>query len=1003
MDRRAVSVTPDGCVTAPQRVLVVLAPGPEGPWAVPVEPAAELAPEKPTDSAEVTNRPDTWYARTATTNRPPPRGPSRGLGRGGPDRFAPEDACGRARGVTVRTRRRVGLAALTAALATLPAACGESASTDPSALPARLVALSPEVDTVFTGERADPPVAVRVESALGDPVEGIPVRFLLLTEGTGTINAMAVSSREGIAESDFRAAGDPGEARIRADVPSAGKVRALEFRVVVVPATTVALSALGGDGQEAEVGSQLPLPFTVRAETPGGSPAGGVAVAWTVSGNPASARLTADTSFTDEEGRARTLLTLGSEAREYTVTAHAAAEVASDTVRFTARGAVSASGTLRLDSVRPLPLVAGEEATAFGVGFPATPGPVEVRVEGESAEVLETAADRVRFTVPAFGDRCLPARPVGVRVLASGEASNGEMADLLPHDPAVELAVGEALTLVAPDLGCLQLPAGDGPREYWLAVQSASRRPGGRAPVRLLLRSGEDLGFRRPAAFVSGRGIDPDVRAVAEASWRPELELRANARRELERRRIAPSAAPRLRRRAGTEPARPIEVPAVGDTLRFTFPVADDLTTSCADTSTVIHGVVRATGSHVALVEDVEAPADGFGPTDWTELRNAIDGIVFPTDTAYFGTPADIDGNGRVLIVLTPAVNRLTPRGSETGIGGFFLPLDLAASTSDGPGVPGPNGEPCPASNEGEIIYLAVADPQGRHGDPIEVARARRNALGLTAHELQHLINAERRVFSGQGGFERREELWLDEGLAHLAEEVAGLRAAELAVRQNLGFAPFAATRTALDLFNTFHIANFFQLSLYMLDPAGARTLSETLPSGFEGLQMRGFAWGFLRWLGDQEGAGDERLLFRRLVDGGPNGERGVRNIERATGKAWEELLADFTATLPLDDAGVENASPRHRIATWNLRDIYEALSQNASSRRRFPLPFPLAFERLGFASAAIDFELNASAAKYFLLHGAREAPPLAVRLGSRGGGPLPEVSVPQITIVRTR
>lgn len=909
--------------------------------------------------------------------------------------------------------RALRLAASVVGLAIFAAACGEDASTEPSAAPAQLVALSPPVDTVLTGERTDPPVAVRVESALGDPIEGIPVRFLLLTQGAGTLDGVAVSNREGIAEADFRASGEPGEARIRADVPSAGNVRALEFRIVVLPAAVVVLAAVEGDDQEAEIGSQLALPFTVAATTQGGAVAGGLAIAWSLVGPPASARLTADTTFTDVEGRARTLLTLGTEAREYTVAAHAAAGVASDTVNFTARATAAASGAVRLDSVRPLPLTAGEEAAAFGAGFPPALGEVEIRVEGEPGELLEATSERIRFLVPEFSDRCLPARSVGIRVLARGEASNGQMADLLPAEPAVELAIGEARTLASPELDCLQLPAADEPREYWLAIQSASREAGTKTGVRLLVRTSDAAGFGRPATFIGGQGMDPALEAVAAEFGRPELELRVGAVRELVRRRIAPVAMrPRgadptaqLEQepaRAAQLPARAAHEPAVGDTLRFTFPVAEDLTLSCTDTLTVIHGVVQAVGSHLALLEDVRSPPDGFRDPDWEELRVALDESILPTDTAYFGAPADIDGNGRVLLLFTPAVNRLTPRGSATAIGGFFLPLDLASSTGGG-GLPGPDGQACPASNEGEILYLAVADREGREGDPIDVARARRNALGLTAHELQHLINAERRVLSGEGGFERTEEVWLDEGLSQLAEEVAGLRIVEFGEGENLGFERFEASRMTLDAFNTFQIANFFHLALYMLDPAEAPTLSETLPSGFEGLQMRGFAWALLRWLGDQEAGGDERALFRELVRGGPNGLRGVENIERRTGKAWEDLLADFLATLPLDDAEVEAASDRHRITTWNLRQVYLALSQNPSSRRRFPLPFPLAFEPLGLESAATDFELNASTAKYFLLGGGLETPPLALSLRSRGGGAVAEAATPQITIVRTR
>lgn len=886
---------------------------------------------------------------------------------------------------------------MAAALAVLPA-CGDDAGTEPSSAPAQLLRLSPAVDTVLAGERADPPISGRVVNSLGDPLEGIPVRFLLVS-GPGRVDPMAVSNQQGVAEAEFRAGTEPGEARIRVDVPNAGNVRPLEFTVRVLPSATVVLSKAGGDGQQAEVSSQLPLPFRVRAVTPSGSPAGGVPIAWRLgAGDTASARLTADTTYTDAEGETRVLLTLGRTAGDHVVLAHAGRGVGSDTVRFTARATVVPAGSVRLDSVRPLPLRAGEEAVAFGSGFRASDAANEVRVEGEAAEIVEATPSTLRFRIPGFEDRCLPARTVGIRVVAAGEPSNGQLAELEPREAALPLAIGEGRTLTgSEEVSCLQLAGEAGPREFWLAVHSAGRTARGGVPLRLLARAGGDVAGPRLAAAVSP---GEELREAAGREGTREGELRRAVRQELQRRR------PMRARLPGPDTAPALAVatrPGPGDTLTFRFAVREDLTASCADTTKRIRGVVQAVGEHALAVADVGAPAGGFTAEDWTALADEFDRVVFPTDTAYFGSPLDIDGNGRVILLFTPEVNRLTPRGSGTLVGGFFLALDLAASGRGGGGAPPPLGETCPASNEGELIYAVAPDPEGSFGDPLTVAQTRRIARQLLPHELQHLINAQRRVFLGERGFGALEESWLDEGLSHLAEEVAGLRLLELGRRQNLTFERVTAGREALDAFNAFHIVNFFNLSLFMLAPGGAPTLSAEDPGGLGGIQMRGFAWLFLRWLGDHEGGADERFLFRRLAGGGDSELRGIANVERSTGKRWEDLLADFFAALALDDEGVEPASPRHQVTTWNLRDVYLQLNRNPSSVRRFPLPFPLAFTALAFESAAADFELRSSTTQYFRLRGGTEAPPLAVSLLSPGGGRAPETAAPQITIVRTR
>ncbi len=892
-----------------------------------------------------------------------------------------------------------GKAAALALLLAFGAACGEDGSTEVGGAPARLVAVSPQVDTVTAGEASDPPVAVRVENALGDPVEGIPVRFLL-TSGEGELaQGLAVSNGQGIAEAEYRAALATGEAAIRADIPSASHVRALAFTLVTRPVAVVALGKLSGDGQRAETGSQLARPFLVRATTNAGTPAGGVAIAWSVAApGPGGYRLTADTVYTNAEGRADVLLTLGRSAGEYVVRAHAAAGVVSDTIAFSVTAADELGGVVRLDSVRPSTLKAGAEAFLFGRGFSLEPSENEVRVEGQLADVLEASGDRLRILVPSFAERCLPTREVGVRAIAAGELGNGLLVPLEPLQTPLRLSIGEARTFRRPDeVACVQLAGAESDREFGVIVQSAARTA--RSETGFRLQVGADASATPGASAALSSGIEPSLRDLAERSVGAELQLRDAARRELQRRRAAPARLP-----TDGAPSLQGSDAAEGDTLRFRFAVRSDLTATCADTTTRIEGVIRAAGRHFLLVEDVRSPSPGFSAAEWARLGRELDEVIYPTDSLHFGSPADLDGNGRVIALFTPEVNALSPAGSATRIGGFFLPLDLAASgRGGGGGVSGPGGETCPASNEAEILYLAVADPGGRHADPLSLEGARRNALGISAHELQHLINAQSRVLGAEEGFDGLEEVWLDEGLAQLAEELAGLRMAGLATGQNLRYDQVASSQGELEWFNAFHINNFFQLSLFMLDGGRAPALSGTDPGGLESLQMRGFGWFLARWLADQDASPGGRQLLRRLVSGGPNRLRGVDNVEAAVGRSWPELLADFAVALAVDDSGLDGLSARHRVLTWHLRDVYSGLNQNPSAGRRFPLPFPLSVDRLRFESAALEFTLRSGTARYFTLGPTTPTPAVSLALGSLRGGAAPEGAAPQITIVRTR
>lgn len=874
--------------------------------------------------------------------------------------------------------------------------CSDRTSTEPGIVPAELLALSPAADTVEMGETVDPPVAVQVIAASGEPVEGIPVRFLLQSGPGKVFPNLAVSDEEGVAEAFFQAGGLAGESRVRADIPSASNVEALSFDVVTVPSAFVQLAVEEGNGQTAEVESQLPLPFAVTALAGEGIPAGGIAIAWDVRSQLAGLRLSADTSFTDEEGRAEVLLTLGPQTGEIVVAAYAARTTVSDTIQFTVTArAVLETGVI-IDFVEPLPLEAGQQATMFGGGFSAQAEENEVRIEGVKAEILSASPTEITFVVPAFLDRCLPERQVGLRALVRDEASNGQLVDLLPAQPAVTLQTGEAALLQGDQARCVQLAGVAGVADYVFHVQSASRAPDGVATVRMGLRTAED------ADITSSQKLDVAVAAADQAGGDVgEGIVLSSALAELLSRDVQPV------RMGGNAPAaraalRSAEV-AEGDTLHILFAVQPNLAISCEDTVRVIGGVVRAVGEHVILVEDPLAPAGGFAGADWTLLKNEFDGTVYPTATSFFGEAADIDGNGRVIVLYTPEVNRLSP--PEGGrINGFFLLSDLARSDRPGGGgVSGEDGSVCATSNEGEILYVAVADPDGVFGSPFTPGQALRAGRRTAAHELQHLVNAQQRVVLGTGGFDAIEESWLDEGLSHLAEELVGLQLMGLAETHNITFDLIEKDRDRLDVFNIYHLPNFFSLALYMSAPGIAPVLSPVDPGGLGSEQMRGFAHFFLRWLLDQSGGEDPAAFVRAIVSGGGGQRSGIANVENVAKRSWDELIAEFAMTLAVDDTGVTGLPDRFTIRTWDLRDVFAGLNANPSAGRRFRIPYPLAVTALGFSAASLDFDLNASTEAFFSIRGSGEAPPVAIELLGQDGAVLPPTANPQLLIVRTR
>ncbi|MFB6240436.1 MAG: hypothetical protein ABEJ46_02545, partial [Gemmatimonadota bacterium] len=146
----------------------------------------------------------------------------------------------------------------------------------------------------------------------------------------------------------------------------------------------------------------------------------------------------------------------------------------------------------------PLPLRAGGTTRLHGSGL-SDGGETGVRVEGVAAEVLEETEDLVRIRVPSsFTGRCLPARDVGVRVVAGERQSNGRTVRLRPAEPEVALEPGESRVVsVGSGPACLRFAADTAARQYRIAVQSAVRTEA-LTPVRLVGRSGADP-FTGPA------------------------------------------------------------------------------------------------------------------------------------------------------------------------------------------------------------------------------------------------------------------------------------------------------------------------------------------------------------------------------------------------------------------------------------------------------------------------------------------------------------------------
>lgn len=150
---------------------------------------------------------------------------------------------------------------------------------------------------------------------------------------------------------------------------------------------------------------------------------------------------------------------------------------------------------------------------------------------------------------------------------------------------------------------------------------------------------------------------------------------------------------------------------------------------------------IKGKGEHVAVAVDVD---DTVSQADIDEIVSRFDDIVYPRTHFFFGESlignvdyVDRDQDGLRLVVLSNLVN-------DSGAVGLFNPFDFAAGTL----------------NTSDILWVVVPDDD----NPME------SVLGTVAHEYFHMV-----LFGvKKAKFKADETVWLNESLAHTAEDLSG-------------------------------------------------------------------------------------------------------------------------------------------------------------------------------------------------------------------------------------
>jgi hypothetical protein len=392
-------------------------------------------------------------------------------------------------------------------------------------------------------------------------------------------------------------------------------------------------------------------------------------------------------------------------------------------------------------------------------------------------------------------------------------------------------------------------------------------------------------------------------------------------------------------------------------------------------TFATVTATLRFAGQNILIYIDNQAPSgsNGFSDSVLTKLGTWFDQDLYNIDVSTFGSESDIDTNDRVIVLMTPVVNALTPLSNcNVVIAGFFFGLDLVQD---------------PNSNRGEVFYSLVPDPQGTFSCARSVATVEASAPPTFIHEFQHMISFNQHVLVRSGN---DEEAWLNEGLSHIAEEVAAR------FYDNKYWPPPDANRLFTDTANIF-IGNDLSNSYDFLQ--SVPTTSVTLFESTGTLEERGAAWLFLRWLADLK----DGTIFGRLVQ---TNLTSIANVENVAAESFPVLFGDWGLALWTDSiVGHPRTSvpARNRFKSLNprassLRVIYARL--NTIAPNEFPRVYPLVLRSLAFNSS-VESSMFPGTMEHFELLSQTGDPAVGFRFARTDGTTFSDALKPQIGLFR--
>ena len=724
---------------------------------------------------------------------------------------------------------------------------------DDPAIPTTITVTPADQSFATVGETQQ--FSARVDDQNGNVIADAVVTWSSSRPAVATVSAMGLAT-----------AVTQGTATIRATADGASGTG--EVTVDFVPA---ALEKVAGDGQSAGVLNPLPESPTVEVRDAGGSPISGERVEFSVVSGGGS--VSPSSATTGADGRASTLWTLGNEVADLQRIRATAGSVSTE---FTAQAepGILAVATPALDDGRET-LVYSESLLATGgtgTGYSwsladgSLPPGVALATDG-SLDGTPTAQGTYQFTVrveDSAGDEA--ERPLSLRIC----------------EPPIQLAPGGSIARPAPIASqcALFLPSGEGARYRVALLRPTSATDGSAGGLTAATLSVQGFGTTPftipsppPADLLTAtrlRGFQDAIR-IAEATEATHLRLREAEARLM--RSLGPDAA--------VLPPTPYGPGASGVVRAADAALVDppdrlllDPTTECGSTGSTRVAKLIAFNDDIAIYQDsVQQTTAPVEPAYAVMMLDYYRDFGKPVITDYFGPPADVNGDGRITVFVTPAVQDQTAA--------FVWSGDFLAKSQ------------CFGSNEQEMVYFNADVIAGIADDNFQ-------ALPVLVHEVKHvssLYKRQRSIINGGGSFHPP---WIEEGRAEIAAEMSSRVAWATVDGPAVGAMASKDDKDRTGVLKE-NYGVLLRLARVIISYSGTvNSVTSNPEPSTPPHTFYGTSWHFHRFIGDVYGSAATPLadaaLFKSLADSLTTS--GIAGLQEVTGRPYVELLEELAIAM---------------------------------------------------------------------------------------------------------